>query len=80
MRPSLLKYEKSHFLLCCFLLFHGYLSSNSNLKGNVVVFNTTELLRYEKAHCLRSLVSARVKTLSMLLALEYPATYLHLFE
>ena len=34
----------------------------------VMVFNTTKLLRYEKAHPLRSLVSAaRVKTRSMVL-------------
>ena len=36
---------------------HAYLSLNSNLKV-VKVFNATELLRYEKAHSLRSLVSA----------------------
>ena len=37
--------------------FHGYLSLNSNLKV-VKVCNSTKLLRYEKAHSLRLLVSA----------------------
>ena len=35
-----------------------------------MAFNTIELLKYEKAHSVRSLV----------LTLKYPATYLHLFE
>ena len=36
----------------------------------VMVFNTTKLLRYEKAHSLRSLVSAaRVKTRSMVISI-----------
>ena len=44
-----------------------------------MVFNTTELLRYERAHSLRSLVSALVYTSSMVIY-KYPATCLHLFE
>ena len=46
----------------------------------VMVFNTTELLRNEKAHSLRLFVSeARVYTRSMVIY-KYPATCLHLFE
>ena len=46
----------------------------------VMVFNTTELLRYEKAHSLRLLVSAaRVYTRSMVI-FKYPATCLHLLN
>ena len=43
----------------------------------VTVFNATKLLRYEKAHSLRSLVSAaRVHTRSMVI-FKYPETCLH---
>ena len=37
-----------------------------------MAFNTIELLRYEKAHSLRSLVSPRVKTRSIVVNFRIP--------
>ena len=46
----------------------------------VMVFNTTELLRYEKAHSRHLLVSAACVYTRSMVIFKYPATCLHPFE
>ena len=51
-----------------------------NVHCYVMVFNTTELLRYEKAHFLRLLVSAACEYTRSMVIFKYPATCLHPLE
>ena len=46
----------------------------------IMVFYTTELLRYEKVHSLRLLVSAACVYTRSMVIFKHPATCLHLFE
>ena len=46
----------------------------------VMVFNTTKLLRYEKAHSLRLLVSAGCVYARSMVIFKYPTTFLYPFE